>query len=103
MNALARHYVRQGDARGEHSHPLLWLGTFFFNHPKRIGSTVVSDDDTRVSHGPLPALSGELRLRDGGLSREAGLRSRSRTRHFVAPRPVDQTVASCPDGWSHTR
>src|SRR6266699_4578030 len=57
MNALARHYVGQGDARGQDSHPhftIPRLGALFFNHPKCIRSTVVSDDYASVSHGPLP-------------------------------------------------
>ena len=59
MNALARHDVGQGDARGQHSHPNftpLRLGALFFNHPKCIGSTVVSDNDARVFHEPLSPL-----------------------------------------------
>ena len=61
MNALARHYVGQGDACGQHSHPhftILRLGALFFNHPKFIGPAVVSNDDARVSHRPLPRLPG---------------------------------------------
>src|SRR5438034_11220749 len=44
-----------------HSHPhftILRLGALFFNDPKCIGPAVVSDDDARVSHGPLPPLAG---------------------------------------------
>ena len=56
MNALARHYVGQGDTSNPHFHPnftILWLGALLFNHPKGIGPAVVSDDDARVSHEPL--------------------------------------------------
>jgi hypothetical protein len=54
MNTLARHYVGQGDAGGQHAHShftMLWLGAGFFNHPKCIGSAVVSDDDARLPRG----------------------------------------------------
>ena len=72
MNALARHHVGQGDARGQHSHPhfaIPRLGALFFHHPKRIGSAVVSDDDTRVPHGLLlPRQELELVRRNGWLN-----------------------------------
>src|SRR6266508_3229706 len=61
MNALAHQQVGQADTCGQHSHPhftILWLGALFFNHPKCIGPAVVSDDDARVSHGPLPPVAG---------------------------------------------
>ncbi len=57
MNALAHHDVGQGDTCGQHSHPhftVLRFGALFFKHLKGIGPAVVSDDDARVSHGPLP-------------------------------------------------
>ena len=53
MNALARHYVGQGDACGLHSYPhftILRLGALFFNDAKCIGSAVVSNDDAGVPH-----------------------------------------------------
>ena len=54
----SRHDVAQGDACSQHSHPyfaILRLGALFFNHPKCIGSAVVSDDDPCVSHErPFP-------------------------------------------------
>ena len=53
MNTLARHYIRQGDARGQHSHPhftTLRLGALFLNDVKDIGSAVVSNDDARMFH-----------------------------------------------------
>src|SRR6266508_345681 len=59
MNALARHYVGQGDTRGQNSHARLTifrLRALFFNHPKRIGPAVVSNDDAPVPHRPLPRL-----------------------------------------------
>src|SRR6185369_15594884 len=52
MNALARHYVGQGDACGQHSYPhftVLRLGALFFNYLQRIEAAVVSDDYSRVS------------------------------------------------------
>src|SRR5262249_3090526 len=55
MNSLAHHQVGQGDSRGQHSHPhfaLLRLGAIFFNQPKFLGPTVVTDDDACVLHGP---------------------------------------------------
>jgi hypothetical protein len=59
MNALARHDVGQGDARGQHSYPhftALGLGALFFNHPKFLGPAVMTDEDARLSHGtPLCA------------------------------------------------
>jgi hypothetical protein len=54
MDAFARHYVGQGNTRGEHSYAhftMFGLGPLFFNHPKCFGPAVVSDDDARVSHG----------------------------------------------------
>jgi len=54
MHALASHYVGQGDACGQHSHPhfiMLRLRAFFFEDLKGIRPAVVSDDDTSVSHG----------------------------------------------------
>src|SRR4051794_28680213 len=65
MDALARHYVRQGDTRGQDSHPhfaVLRLGAFFFHYSKCIRSTVVSDDYASVSHGPLPPVAGARTL-----------------------------------------
>jgi hypothetical protein len=53
MNALAREHVGQGNARRQHSYPdftALGLGALLFNHLQCIGSTVVGDDDSRVSH-----------------------------------------------------
>ncbi len=72
MNTLARQYVGQGDACGQHFHPhltTLRLGALFFNHPKRLGPAVVSDDDARVFHRPLPRLPGALR-RNATITRE---------------------------------
>src|SRR5690242_17029705 len=60
MDALARHYVGQGNTRGEHSDPhftMLGLGAFLFDHPKCVGPTVVSDDDARVFHGLISLLA----------------------------------------------
>ena len=60
MNALARHDVGQGDACGQHPDThlvILRLGALFFNHPKGVGPTVVSDDDARVSHASTGAQS----------------------------------------------
>src|SRR5262245_851719 len=65
MNALARHYVGQGDARGQHSHAhftMLRLRGLFFNHPKGVEPAVVGDDDARVSHGPRLYLLGTRTL-----------------------------------------
>jgi hypothetical protein len=59
MNALARHYVGQGDTGGQNSHPhftTLRLGALLFNHLQCIGPAVVGDDDSPVSHGPLTPL-----------------------------------------------
>jgi hypothetical protein len=59
MNALARHYVGQRDACGQHSHPhftTLRLGALFFNYPECVGPTVVSDDNARESHEALAPL-----------------------------------------------
>src|SRR5262245_51222906 len=85
MNAFARHYVGQGNTRGQHSHPhfaILRLGALFFNQPKCIGPAVVSDYYTRVSHGALTRLLG---TRPCGASLE--IRSASR-RGPSAPRTV---------------
>lgn len=49
MNALALHYVGQGDTCGEHSNPYfttLRLRAHVFNHLQCIGPTVVGDDDS---------------------------------------------------------
>jgi hypothetical protein len=59
MNALAHHQVGQGNTRSQHSHPhftVFRLGALFFEHLKCIGPAVVSNDDARVFHGPLPRL-----------------------------------------------
>jgi len=53
MDALARQYVRQAHARGQHLHPDLArvrLRALLFNHLQRIRSAVVGDDHSRVSH-----------------------------------------------------
>ena len=53
MDALARQYVRQAHARGQHSHPhftTLRLGARLFNHLQNIRAAVVGDDNSRVSH-----------------------------------------------------
>src|SRR5262245_12950839 len=58
MNALAHHHVGQADPRRQHPHPhlpFLRLGALFFNQPQFLGTAVVSDDDSFVSHGPPPA------------------------------------------------
>src|SRR5215813_299069 len=78
MNALARHYVGQGDACGQHSHAdftILRLGALFFNHPKGVGPAVVSDDDARVSHGPRLSLLGTRTLAASCPRSAAGVRA----------------------------
>src|SRR5215469_14267179 len=53
MNALARQYVRQAHARGQHLRPdppRLGPRALFFNHLQSIRSTVAGDDDSRVPH-----------------------------------------------------
>src|SRR5262245_25409369 len=65
VNALARHYVGQGDACGQHSHThftILGLGALFFDHAKGVGPAVVSDDDARVSHGEKTSTWGAERI-----------------------------------------
>src|SRR6185369_12811845 len=55
MDALTRHYVGQGDTRGQHFNPhvsALRFGARFFDHLKCVGPAVVSKDDARVFHGP---------------------------------------------------
>jgi len=53
VSALARNYVGQGNACGQHFHPhftSVRLGALLFNQLKCVGPAVVSDDDSRVSH-----------------------------------------------------
>jgi hypothetical protein len=53
MDALARHYIGQRNAGGQNPDAhfaIPGLGAPFFDHPKRIGSAIVRDDDARVFH-----------------------------------------------------
>jgi hypothetical protein len=55
MNALTHHQVRQRNTRSQYSHPhftTFRLGALFFNHLKRIGPAILSDDDSRMFHEP---------------------------------------------------
>src|SRR6185436_5915125 len=57
MNALAHHDVGQGYPRSQHSHShftVLRLGALFFEHLKCFGPAVVTHDNARVLHGPVP-------------------------------------------------
>src|SRR5262245_31497447 len=57
MNAFAHHDVGQGYTRGQHSHPhftTLRLRALFFVHLKCFGPAVVTNDNARVLHGPVP-------------------------------------------------
>jgi hypothetical protein len=79
MDALARQYVRQAHARGQHLHPDLarhWRRAFLFGDRDHLRSAVARDDDSRVSHEPLApfrstlfcALESSLSRRVGALS-----------------------------------
>ena len=57
MNAFAHHYVRQGNARGEHFHPRLAgfrLGAILHDRVKLVRTAVATDDDARMLHGVPP-------------------------------------------------
>src|SRR5262249_29376740 len=59
MDALARQHVRQAHAGGQHLHAnlaRLRLRALFFDHLESLRSTVVGDDDPRVSHEMEPAI-----------------------------------------------
>src|SRR6516162_5027860 len=66
MDALARQYVRQAHARGQHLHPDLarhWRRAFLFGDSDHLRSAVARDDDLRLSHLPLPRPSGYIGAR----------------------------------------